>query len=123
MEGRTDEESPSKCLARGKEKARNRESGKSGAGAKASLMPVLFSSAFSQLLGGTAGRATEPAEEEYMQRRGKYVAEQGNVVGRLIASVFFKGKDMSPAHAAFPGKRQGEIENHRQNPGAEAEAD
>lgn len=88
-----------------------------------SLMPVLFSSAFSQLLGGTAGRATEPAEEEYMQRRGKYVAEQGNVVGRLIASVFFKGKDMSPAHAAFPGKRQGEIENHRQNPGAEAEAD
>ena len=123
MEGKTDEESSSKCLARGKEKARNREPGKSGAGAKASLMPVLFSSAFSQLLGVTAGRATEPAEEEYMQCRGKYVAEQGNVVGRLIAGVFFKGKDMSPAHAAFPGKRQGEIENHRQNPGAEAEAD
>lgn len=86
-------------------------------------MPVRFGTGFPQLLGGTAGRATEPAEEEYMQCRGEYVAEQGNVVGRLIAGVFFKGKDMGPAHAAFPGKRQGKIENQRQNPGAEAEAD
>ena len=86
-------------------------------------MPVRFGTGFSQLLGGTAGRATEPAEEEYMQCRGEYVAEQGNVVGRLIAGVFFKGKDMGPAHAAIPGKRQGKIENERQNPGAEAEAD
>ena len=53
-------------------------------------MPVRFGTGFSQLLGGTAGRATEPAEEEYMQCRGEYVAEQGNVVGRLIAGVFFK---------------------------------
>ena len=67
-------------------------------------MPVRFGPGFSQLLGGTAGRATEPAEEEYMQCRGEYVAEQGNMVGRLIAGVFFKGKDMGPAHAAFPGK-------------------
>lgn len=58
-----------------------------------------------------------------MECRGKYVPEQGNVVGRLIARVFFKGKDMSSTHAAFPGKRQGKIENQRQNPGAEAEAD
>ena len=86
-------------------------------------MPVRFGTGFSQLLGGTAGRATEPAEEEYMQCRGEYVAEQGNVVGRLIAGVFFKGKDMGPAHAAFLGKRQGKKENQRQNPGAEAEAD
>ena len=86
-------------------------------------MPVRFGTGFSQLLGGTAGRATEPAEEEYMQCRGEYVAEQGNMVGRLIAGVFFKGKDMGPAHAPFPGKRQGKIENQRQNPGAEAEAD
>ena len=101
-------------------------------------MPVRFGTGFSQLLGGTAGRATEPAEEEYMQCRGEYVAEQGNMVGRLIAGVFFKGKDMglfllyNEIRNAFlekeeskdlPGKRQGKIENQRQNPGAEAEAD
>lgn len=55
-------------------------------------MPVRFGTGFSQLLGGTAGRATEPAEEEYMQCRGEYVAEQGNMVGRLIAGVFLKEK-------------------------------
>ena len=120
MEGKTDEESSSKYLARGKEKARNREPGKSGAGAKASLMPVLFSSAFSQLLGGTAGRAPEPVEEEYMQSRGKYVAEEGDAMGRLVAGVFFKGEDVGAAYATFPGQRQGKIQDQRQKPGAEA---
>ena len=87
-------------------------------------MPVRFGTGFSQLLGGTAGRATEPAEEEYMQCRGEYVAEQGNMVGRLIAGVsFLKEKTWALHTLQFPGKRQGKIENQRQNPGAEAEAD
>ena len=83
-------------------------------------MPVRFGTGFSQLLGGTAGRATEPAEEEYMQCRGEYVAEQGNMVGRLIAGVFFKGEDVGAAYATFPGQRQGKIQDQRQKPGAEA---
>ena len=86
-------------------------------------MPVRFGTGFSQLLGGTAGRATEPAEEEYMQSRGKYVAEEGDAMGRLVAGVFFKGEDVGAAYAAFPGQRQGKIQDQRQKPGAEAEAD
>lgn len=39
------------------------------------LVFVLFGPGFVQLLRGAAGRAAEPAEEEYMQGRGKYVAE------------------------------------------------
>lgn len=85
-------------------------------------MPVRFGAGFSQLLGGTAGRATEPAEEEYMQCRGEYVAEQGNVVGRLIAGVFLKEKTWALHTLHFRGSAR-KIENQRQNPGAEAEAD
>lgn len=80
-------------------------------GATRTLVFVLFRAGFFQLLGGTAGRAPEPVEEEYMQSRGKYVAEEGDAMGRLVAGVFFKGEDVGAAYryisGATPGKDTG----------------
>ena len=87
-------------------------------------MPAVLCGGFTaQLLGRAAGRTAEPVEEEYMQSCREYITEQRNVVGRLVAVVFFKGEEGCPAYAAFPGKSHGKVKNQGQYPGSEAEAD
>ena len=55
-------------------------------------MPAVLCGGFTaQLLGRAAGRTAEPVEEEYMQSCREYITEQRNVVGRLVAVVFFNG--------------------------------
>ena len=106
-------------IPRGKGSGQSRKSVRQGTGSALAL----FSTCFFQLLGGTAGRAPEPAEEEHVQGRGKYIAEEGEAMRRLVAGVLFKGEDVRPAYAAFPGKGQGEVQDERQEQGAKAETD
>ena len=80
-----------------------RSRGGQAEGATRTLVFVLLRAGFLQLLGGTAGRAPEPAEEEYMQSRGKYVAEEGDAMGRLVAGVFLKEKTWARHTLHFRG--------------------